>query len=132
MLHSRYADHRYIELLRKRARILTKTRTTFRQRHGACAHGRSAERAPAILARYRKQPWSCAGDSLTGPARSYLDIVDYQMYVVDKEELTLPHPRVMERDFVVKPLLELLPGHVLADGTEVVLGDVLYGEAHAI
>lgn len=67
-----------------------------------------------------------------GPRTLDLDIVDYQMYVVDKEELTLPHPRVMERDFVVKPLLELLPGHVLADGTEVVLGDVLYGEAHAI
>lgn len=67
-----------------------------------------------------------------GPRTLDLDIVDYQMYVVDKEELTLPHPRVMERDFVVKPLLELLPGYVLADGTEVVLGDVLYGEAHAI
>ncbi len=31
----------------------------------------------------------------------------------------LPHPRVTERDFVVKPLLDLLPGHVLADGTPV-------------
>ena len=33
--------------------------------------------------------------------------------------LTLPHPRVCERDFVVKPLLELSPNHVLADGTPV-------------
>ena len=31
----------------------------------------------------------------------------------------LPHPRATERDFVVKPLLDLLPGHVLADGTPV-------------
>ena len=35
------------------------------------------------------------------------------------DELTLPHPRVCERDFVVKPLLQILPGHVLADGTKV-------------
>lgn len=41
------------------------------------------------------------------------------MYVCASEELTLPHPRVCERDFVVKPLLELLPGHVLADGMPV-------------
>lgn len=67
-----------------------------------------------------------------GPRTLDLDIVDYQMYVVDKEELTLPHPRATERDFVVKPLLELLPEHVLADGTKVVLGEALYGEAHAI
>lgn len=67
-----------------------------------------------------------------GPRTLDLDIVDYQMYVVDKEELTLPHPRATERDFVVKPLLELLPGHVLADGTKVLLDGALYGEAHAI
>lgn len=67
-----------------------------------------------------------------GPRTLDLDIVDYQMYVVDKEELTLPHPRATERDFVVKPLLELLPEHVLADGTKVVSGEALYGEAHAI
>ena len=67
-----------------------------------------------------------------GPRTLDLDIVDYQMYVVDKEELTLPHPRATERDFVVKPLLELLPKHVLADGTKVVSGEALYGEAHAI
>lgn len=67
-----------------------------------------------------------------GPRTLDLDIVDYQMYVVDKEELALPHPRATERDFVVKPLLELLPEHVLADGTKVVSGEALYGEAHAI
>ncbi len=54
-----------------------------------------------------------------GPRTCDVDILDYQMYVCASEELTLPHPRVCERDFVVKPLLELLPGHVLADGTPV-------------
>lgn len=67
-----------------------------------------------------------------GPRTLDLDIVDYQMYVVDAEELTLPHPRATERDFVVKPLLELLPHHVLADGTEVLPENAIYGEAHAL
>ena len=67
-----------------------------------------------------------------GPRMLDLDIVDYQMYVVDAEELTLPHPRATERDFVVKPLLELLPHHVLADGTEVLPENAVYGEAHAL
>lgn len=54
-----------------------------------------------------------------GPRTCDIDILDYQMYVCESDILTLPHPRVCERDFVVKPLLELLPNHVLADGTAV-------------
>ena len=67
-----------------------------------------------------------------GPRTLDLDIVDYQMYVVDAEELTLPHPRACERDFVVKPLLELLPNHVLADGTPVTPETVTLGKATKI
>ena len=54
-----------------------------------------------------------------GPRTLDLDILDYQMYVVDTDELTLPHPRICERDFVVKPLLEISPRHVLANGVAV-------------
>lgn len=54
-----------------------------------------------------------------GPRTLDLDILDYQTYTYSNETLTLPHPRVAERDFVVKPLLEILPGHVLSDGTPV-------------
>ena len=54
-----------------------------------------------------------------GPRTLDIDILDYQMYVASDDELTLPHPRVTERDFVVKPLLEILPGWELADGTPV-------------
>ena len=64
-----------------------------------------------------------------GPRTLDLDIIDYQMYVGQTDELTLPHPRVCERDFVVKPLLELLPNHVLADGTPVVADGAVYGKA---
>lgn len=54
-----------------------------------------------------------------GPRTLDLDIVDYQMYVASYDELTLPHPRACERDFVVRPLLDILPGYELADGTAV-------------
>ncbi|WP_302964318.1 dihydropteroate synthase [uncultured Adlercreutzia sp.] len=52
-----------------------------------------------------------------GPRTLDIDIVDYQMYVACDDELTLPHPRAVERDFVVRPLLDILPGWDLADGT---------------
>ena len=54
-----------------------------------------------------------------GPRTLDLDIVDYQMYVASDDELTLPHPRACERDFVVRPLLDILPSYELADGTAV-------------
>ena len=50
-----------------------------------------------------------------GPRTCDLDILDYQGYVCDHEILTLPHPLLQERDFVVKPLLELAPRHELAN-----------------
>ena len=54
-----------------------------------------------------------------GPRTCDLDILDYQLYVTDNDVLTLPHPRILERDFVLKPLLELRPNHVLADDVRV-------------
>lgn len=64
-----------------------------------------------------------------GPRTCDLDIVDYQMYVAATNELTLPHPRALERDFVVKPLTELRPHFVFADGTRLDDADVKYGKA---
>lgn len=57
-----------------------------------------------------------------GPRTIDIDILDYQLYTAMSDELTLPHPGVVERDFVVKPLYEILPNHVLADGSRV--GDI--------
>lgn len=51
-----------------------------------------------------------------GPRTIDVDILDYQLYVADSDELTLPHPRLLERDFVVKPISDILPGHLLANG----------------
>ena len=44
-----------------------------------------------------------------------LDIVDYEGFYLESEELTLPHPRAFERTFVLEPWLEIdssaqLPG----------------------
>jgi dihydropteroate synthase len=58
-----------------------------------------------------------------------LDILDYQGYLSDHELLTLPHPLLLERDFVVKPLLEILPNHELANGKAVTTEGVKYGKA---
>lgn len=67
-----------------------------------------------------------------GPRTCDLDIVDYQMYVTDNEILTLPHPRALERDFVVKPLAELRPNFVFADGTTLAQAHPEYGAATRI
>ena len=64
-----------------------------------------------------------------GPRTCDLDILDYQGYVCEHEILTLPHPLLHERDFVVKPLLELAPRHELANGTKVSLDSVMVGKA---
>ena len=64
-----------------------------------------------------------------GPRTCDLDILDYQGYVSDLEVLTLPHPLLLERDFVVAPLLEILPHHELANGVVVTSENVKYGKA---
>lgn len=64
-----------------------------------------------------------------GPRTCDIDIIDYQMYVTRNDLLTLPHPCALERDFVVQPLLEILPGHVLSDGSPVTHEGVTLGKA---
>ena len=38
-----------------------------------------------------------------------LDILLYDEEIVDEAQLKIPHPRMFERDFVMKPLLEIEP-----------------------
>lgn len=42
-----------------------------------------------------------------GPRTIDIDLIDFGAMVVDTPELTLPHPRAKERDFVLLPLKEL-------------------------
>ena len=46
-----------------------------------------------------------------------LDILLYGDQVLDTERLSVPHPRMAERNFVLEPLAELAPGLCLPDGT---------------
>lgn len=52
-----------------------------------------------------------------GPRTLDIDILLYGTLEVDDEDLRIPHPRLTERAFVVVPLLEVLPGGELPDGT---------------
>ena len=42
-----------------------------------------------------------------GPRTIDIDLIDFGGQVVDTPELTLPHPRAANRDFVLRPLAEL-------------------------
>ena len=63
-----------------------------------------------------------------GPRTIDLDILDYEGVVSSDPSLTLPHPCILERDFVVTPLLEVEPGYVLANGKAVVRDGIAYGK----
>ena len=49
--------------------------------------------------RSREQRW--------GPRTCDLDLLLYEDLVLASDELTLPHPRMQERDFVLRPLAEI-------------------------
>jgi 2-amino-4-hydroxy-6-hydroxymethyldihydropteridine diphosphokinase len=49
-----------------------------------------------------------------GPRSLDLDLIAYDDVTLDKPELTLPHPRLFERAFVLVPLAEIAPDRVIA------------------
>ena len=49
-----------------------------------------------------------------GPRTLDLDILAYDDVTIDKPELTLPHPRLFERAFVLVPLVEIAPDRLIA------------------
>lgn len=59
--------------------------------------------------RSREQRW--------GPRTLDLDLLLYGDVEVDGDDLVVPHPRMRERAFVLVPLMEVMPGLVLPDGT---------------
>ncbi|MGN6114858.1 MAG: 2-amino-4-hydroxy-6-hydroxymethyldihydropteridine diphosphokinase [Nitrobacter sp.] len=48
-----------------------------------------------------------------GPRTLDLDLIAYDDVKLDKPELTLPHPRLFERAFVLVPLAEIAPDRVI-------------------
>ena len=59
--------------------------------------------------RTRRERW--------GPRTLDLDILLYGDTELDEPGLTVPHPRMTERRFVLEPLLEVWPDAALPDGT---------------
>ena len=49
-----------------------------------------------------------------GPRTLDLDLIAYDDVSIQKPELTLPHPRLFERAFVLVPLAEIAPDRVIA------------------
>src|ERR1700754_4660750 len=58
-----------------------------------------------------------ASERRWGPRTLDLDIIAYDDVHLDKPELTLPHPRLFERAFVLVPLAEIAPEREIAGQT---------------
>jgi 2-amino-4-hydroxy-6-hydroxymethyldihydropteridine diphosphokinase len=56
--------------------------------------------------RSKQRPW--------GPRTLDLDLIAYDDVAMDLPKLTLPHPRLFERAFVLVPLAEIAPDRVIA------------------
>jgi 2-amino-4-hydroxy-6-hydroxymethyldihydropteridine diphosphokinase len=64
--------------------------------------------AEIAMGRERTEQW--------GPRLIDLDLLLYGDAAIDEPGLTVPHPRLTERRFVLEPLLEVQPGASLPDG----------------
>jgi 2-amino-4-hydroxy-6-hydroxymethyldihydropteridine diphosphokinase len=56
--------------------------------------------------RHKEQRW--------GPRTIDVDILAYDDVVIHDPDLTLPHPRMFERGFVLMPLAEIAPDRIIA------------------
>jgi 2-amino-4-hydroxy-6-hydroxymethyldihydropteridine diphosphokinase len=70
----------------------------------------ATQRAESALGRTREIRW--------GPRTIDVDILLIDARTIDDPHLTVPHPRMRERAFVLIPLLDLRPTPVLPDGTD--------------
>ena len=82
--------------------------------HALLARARAVETAFG-RDRAREQRW--------GPRTVDIDILTYDDVTLDAGDLTLPHPRLFERAFVLVPLAEIAP--------QVVIGGIAIGDAVA-
>ncbi|HBL35813.1 MAG TPA: 2-amino-4-hydroxy-6-hydroxymethyldihydropteridine diphosphokinase [Firmicutes bacterium] len=73
--------------------------------------GESSELPLALLAKFKtlEKARGRVDGPRFGPRPLDLDLLFYDQWVMDSAILTLPHPRMLERSFVIRPLLELLP-----------------------
>jgi len=71
-----------------------------------------------LLGRMREVEWHLgrnrAFEYRWGPRTLDLDMLTYDEVTLDTPELTLPHPRLFERAFVLVPLAEIAPDRVIS------------------
>ena len=60
-----------------------------------------------------------------------LDILWFGDQVIDTPTLTVPHPRMAERAFVLRPLADLVPGRVATEALQAVTAQSIYQLADA-
>ena len=54
-----------------------------------------------------------------------IDILLYGQSTIQRHNFQIPHAQIMNRDFVIVPLLELSPDHYLPNGNKIVLNNDL-------
>jgi 2-amino-4-hydroxy-6-hydroxymethyldihydropteridine diphosphokinase len=72
--------------------------------HALLAHAQAVERAFG-RDRGKERRW--------GPRSLDIDLITYDELTLDDPDLTLPHPRLFERAFVLVPLAEIAPDAVI-------------------
>ena len=63
----------------------------------------------SVLLRIEREGGRVRTDQLKGPRSIDLDILLYGEQMMNTPELTIPHPRMLERRFVLEPLVEIAP-----------------------
>jgi 2-amino-4-hydroxy-6-hydroxymethyldihydropteridine diphosphokinase len=53
-----------------------------------------------------------------GPRVIDLDIIFYDNFILNHDDLTLPHPRYSDRAFVLQPLFDIAPQLILPNGQQ--------------
>lgn len=72
----------------------------------------ACQRVEEALGRVREVRW--------GPRTIDVDVLLFDDVAIDEPALSVPHPRMLERAFVLLPLLELDPDPMLPDGRRVI------------
>jgi dihydropteroate synthase len=82
----------------------------------ACALGRTSLKSEALLERVKKLEVELGREPTErwGPRVIDIDLIAYDEVTLKTERLTLPHPELFNRAFVLVPLAELAPDLVIA------------------
>jgi len=62
-----------------------------------------------------------------GPRLIDLDLLSFGDQIINLPRLTVPHPRMSERAFVLEPLREIAPDYALPDGSKLSPVQKIYG-----